>query len=89
VFAWATLIIGLTLLFAVAFFPFFFFLAWLIAAGVLMMWQTWVEMGGSARGLPPGCETDLKDVAVLNDVAPPFQASEAALRGLSLGATLD
>jgi Domain of unknown function (DUF4386) len=45
-FGWATLIIGLTLLFAVSFFPFFFFLAWLIAAGVLMMWQAWVELGG-------------------------------------------
>lgn len=49
-FAWATLIIGLTLLFAVSFFPFFFFLAWLIAAGVLMMWQTWGEMGGRRPG---------------------------------------
>jgi hypothetical protein len=45
-FAWATLIIGLIMLFAIAFFPFFFFLAWLIAAGVLMMWQSWGAMGG-------------------------------------------
>ena len=53
-FAWATLIIGLTLLFAISFFPFFFFLAWLIAAGVLMMWQTWVEIGGRRPGTTAG-----------------------------------
>jgi hypothetical protein len=40
-FAWATLIIGLLLLFAVAFIPFFFFLAWIAAAGALMLWEGW------------------------------------------------
>jgi hypothetical protein len=46
-FAWATLVVGLIMFVGIAFgLPFFFFLAWLIAAGVLMMWQTWVEMGG-------------------------------------------
>jgi hypothetical protein len=40
-FAWATLIIGLILLFAIAFIPFFFFLAWLAAAGALMLWEAW------------------------------------------------
>jgi hypothetical protein len=42
-FAWATLIIGLILLFAIAFIPFFFFLAWLAAAGALMLWDSWNE----------------------------------------------
>lgn len=45
-FAWATLIVGLILLFAIAFIPFFFFLAWLAAAGALMLWESWGEMGG-------------------------------------------
>jgi hypothetical protein len=40
-FAWATLIIGLILLFAIAFIPFFFFLAWIAAAGALMLWEGW------------------------------------------------
>lgn len=42
-FAWATLIIGLILLFAIAFIPFFFFLAWVAAAGALMLWDSWNE----------------------------------------------
>ena len=45
-FAWATLIIGLILLFAIAFIPFFFFLAWLAAAGAIMLWDAWGEIGG-------------------------------------------
>jgi hypothetical protein len=45
-FAWATLIIGLILLFAIAFIPFFFFMAWLAAAGALMLWQSWNAQKG-------------------------------------------
>jgi hypothetical protein len=45
-FAWATLIIGLLLLFAIAFIPFFFFLAWIAAAGALMLWEGWNAQKG-------------------------------------------
>ena len=53
-FAWATLIIGLILLFAIAFIPFFFFMAWLAAAGALMLWEKWVAMGGRRPGTSAG-----------------------------------
>jgi hypothetical protein len=53
-FAWATLIIGLILLFAIAFIPFFFFLAWLAAAGALMLWEAWGAMGGRRPGTTAG-----------------------------------
>ena len=53
-FAWATLIIGLILLFAIAFIPFFFFLAWLAAAGALMLWEKWGAMGGRRPGTTAG-----------------------------------
>jgi len=46
-FGWATLIIGLLLLFAVAFIPFFFFLAWIAAAGALMLWEGWNAQKGA------------------------------------------
>ena len=45
-FAWVTLIVGLILLFAIAFIPFFFFMAWLAAAGALMLWQSWKAQKG-------------------------------------------
>jgi hypothetical protein len=45
-FAWATLVVGLILLFAIAFIPFFFFMAWLAAAGALMLWQSWNAQKG-------------------------------------------
>jgi hypothetical protein len=45
-FGWATLIIGLVLLFAMAFVPFFFFLAWLAGTSALMLWQSWGEQKG-------------------------------------------
>ena len=48
-FGWASLIIGLVLLFAVAFIPFFFFLAWLAGASALMLWQGWGEQSRMGR----------------------------------------
>jgi hypothetical protein len=48
-FGWASLIIGLILLFAIAFIPFFFFLAWLAAASALMLWQSWGEQSRMGR----------------------------------------
>jgi hypothetical protein len=45
-FGWASLIIGLVLLFAIAFIPFFFFLAWLVATSALMLWQSWNAQKG-------------------------------------------
>jgi hypothetical protein len=46
-FAWTTLVIGLILLFAIAFIPFFFFLAWIAAAGALMLWEAWNMQKGA------------------------------------------
>jgi hypothetical protein len=48
-FGWASLIIGLILLFAIAFIPFFFFLAWLAGASALMLWQGWGEQSRMGR----------------------------------------
>jgi hypothetical protein len=48
-FGWASLIIGLILLFAIAFIPFFFFLAWIAATGALMLWQSWGEQTRMGR----------------------------------------
>jgi hypothetical protein len=48
-FGWASLIIGLILLFAIAFIPFFFFLAWLAATSALMLWQSWGEQSRMGR----------------------------------------
>jgi hypothetical protein len=48
-FGWASLIIGLILLFAIAFIPFFFFLAWLAGASALMLWQSWGEQSRMGR----------------------------------------
>jgi hypothetical protein len=45
-FGWASLIIGLILLFAIAFLPFFFFLAWLAATSALMLWESWNAQKG-------------------------------------------
>jgi hypothetical protein len=45
-FAWTTLVVGLILLFAIAFIPFFFFMAWLIGASALMLWQSWNAQKG-------------------------------------------
>jgi hypothetical protein len=48
-FGWASLIIGLILLFAIAFIPFFFFMAWLAATSALMLWQSWGEQSRMGR----------------------------------------
>lgn len=48
-FGWASLVVALVLLFAIAFIPFFFFLAWLAAAGALMLWESWSARGGTMR----------------------------------------
>lgn len=48
-FGWASLVIGLILLFAIAFIPFFFFLAWLAGASALMLWQGWGEQSRMGR----------------------------------------
>jgi len=48
-FGWASLIIGLILLFAIAFIPFFFFLAWVAATSALMLWQSWGEQSRMGR----------------------------------------
>jgi hypothetical protein len=45
-FGWASLIVGLILLFAIAFLPFFIFLAWIAGTSALMLWQSWNAQKG-------------------------------------------